>query len=153
MRVILQRVQSSSVTIDGETIGKIDRGLTLLIGIAASDTDAEIDWMARKILNLRLFPDERSNGSSFQHSVREIGGELLAISQFTLYGNCRKGRRPSFDRAAPPAIANPLYEQFVVQLRRSGLTVETGRFGAGMRVEIVNDGPVTLLLEREAEPG
>ncbi len=147
MRVLVQRVKASQVVVDGQVIGQIGPGLNLLVGIAASDTAAELDWMARKCLELRLFPGETSG---FDQSVREIGGELLVVSQFTLYGDCRKGRRPSFDRAARPELAQALYAQFVTQLRRSGLRVETGQFGAMMQVSIENDGPVSLWLEREA---
>ena len=149
MKVIVQRVLSSSVTVDGQTIGQIDRGLNLLVGIADSDTSAEIDWMANKILNLRIFPADEGN-SNFQSSVLDIGGSILAISQFTLYGDCRKGRRPSFTRSASPDLAEPLYLEFVTALRKSGLQVETGRFGADMKVDILNDGPVTLAIERES---
>jgi D-aminoacyl-tRNA deacylase len=158
MRVIIQRVKSSQVTVNGEIVGKIGRGLNLLVGIADTDTDAELDWMARKCLELRLFPDEQGGVDAqrlvdrhrWQKSVQEIGGELLVVSQFTLYADCRKGRRPSFDRSAVPALAQDLYEIFVTKLRNSGLKVETGEFGAMMQVVIENDGPVTLLLEREA---
>jgi D-tyrosyl-tRNA(Tyr) deacylase len=150
MRVVIQRVKSSQVTVDGQVIGRIGRGLNLLVGISGSDTEAELDWMARKCLELRLFPDSENGNGRFDQSVQEIGGELLVISQFTLYGDCRKGRRPSFDQAAAPAIAEQLYEQFVDKLRQSGLKVETGKFGAMMEVAIENDGPVTMLLEREA---
>jgi D-tyrosyl-tRNA(Tyr) deacylase len=146
MRVILQRVTSSKVIVEGHTIGKIGRGLNLLVGIADTDTEAELDWMARKCLELRVFP--RDDGGRFDQSVQEIQGELLVISQFTLYGDCRKGRRPSFDQAAAPEKAENLYEQFVEKLRQSGLKVETGKFGAMMQVSIENDGPVTLILER-----
>ncbi|BAY44897.1 D-tyrosyl-tRNA(Tyr) deacylase [Scytonema sp. HK-05] len=149
MRVIIQRVKSSQVTVNGEIVGKIGRGLNLLVGIADTDTDAELDWMVRKCLELRLFPDEEE-GDRWQKSVLEIGGELLVVSQFTLYGDCRKGRRPSFDRSADPEIAQELYNRFVDKLRSSGLRVETGQFGAMMQVSIENDGPVTLLLQREA---
>lgn len=149
MRVIIQRVKSSQVTVEGEIIGKIGRGLNLLVGIADTDTEVELDWMARKCLELRLFPDEQGK-DKWQKSVQEIGGELLVISQFTLYGDCRKGRRPSFDRSAAPQLAQDLYNSFVVKLQSSGLHVETGKFGAMMQVAIENDGPVTLLLEREA---
>lgn len=149
MRVVIQRVTSSQVTVNGEIIGKIGRGLNLLVGIADTDTDAELDWMVRKCLELRLFPDEQG-GDRWQKSIQEIGGELLVISQFTLYGDCRKGRRPSFDRSATPPLAQDLYYRFVTKLRTSGLQVETGQFGAMMQVVIENDGPVTLLLEREA---
>ncbi|QIR38453.1 D-tyrosyl-tRNA(Tyr) deacylase [Tolypothrix sp. PCC 7910] len=149
MRVIIQRVKSSQVTVNGEIVGKIGRGLNLLVGIANTDTDAELDWMVRKCLELRLFPDE-TGGDRWQKSVQEIGGELLVVSQFTLYGDCRKGRRPSFDHSAVPPLAQDLYEKFVTKLRTSGLKVETGEFGAMMQVDIENDGPVTLILEREA---
>lgn len=145
MRVVLQRVIASQVTVDGVVIGKIGRGLNLLVGIAATDTEAELEWMARKCLDLRIFPDQ---GDRFDQSVQDIQGELLVISQFTLYGDSRKGRRPSFEQAAAPAIAAPLYEQFVAKLRQSGLVVATGKFGATMQVLIENDGPITLILER-----
>ncbi|MBC5794397.1 MAG: D-aminoacyl-tRNA deacylase [Sphaerospermopsis sp.] len=149
MRVIVQRVKSSQVTIDGEIVGKIGRGLNLLVGISNTDTAAEIDWMVRKCLELRLFPDDEG-GDKWQKSVQEINGELLVISQFTLYGDCRKGRRPSFDRSATPTLAVDLYNRFVLKLQESGLRVETGKFGAMMQVAIENDGPVTLILEKEA---
>jgi D-tyrosyl-tRNA(Tyr) deacylase len=148
MRVLLQRVRASQVIIEGEVIGKIDRGLNLLIGIARTDTDAELDWMVRKILDLRVFPDENRR---LARSILDIQGELLVVSQFTLYGDCRKGRRPSFDRSAPGELAEVLYAGFVQKLRESGLRVETGKFAAMMQVLIENDGPVTLMLEREAE--
>ncbi|HBB35220.1 MAG TPA: D-tyrosyl-tRNA(Tyr) deacylase [Cyanobacteria bacterium UBA8803] len=148
MRVIIQRVKSSQVTVNGEVVGEIGRGLNLLVGIADTDTEVELDWMANKCLDLRLFPGEDRNSDRWEKSVREIGGELLVVSQFTLYGDCRKGRRPSFTRSAAPELAQQLYEQFVDKLRHSGLRVETGQFGAMMQVLIENDGPVTLLLER-----
>ena len=150
MRVILQLVKSSHVSVSGKIVGQIDRGLNLLVGIAKTDTTAELKWMARKCLDLRLFPDDKKGSSRWEKSVLDIGGELLVVSQFTLYGDCRKGRRPSFDRSAGPEPARALYEQFVSELRQSGLRVETGEFGAMMEVSIENDGPVTLLLEREA---
>ncbi|MCU0552337.1 MAG: D-aminoacyl-tRNA deacylase [Leptolyngbya sp. Prado105] len=146
MRVILQRVTASQVTVDGKVIGKIDRGLNLLVGIARTDTEAELDWMVRKCLDLRVFP-EGENGR-FDRSIQEINGEILVVSQFTLYGDCRKGRRPSFDQAANPDRAEQLYEKFVEKLRESGLKIETGKFGAMMQVSIENDGPVTLILEK-----
>lgn len=150
MRVIVQRVNSSQVLVGDRVVGRIDRGLNLLVGIANTDTDAELDWMARKCLELRLFPDETDSTGRWDKSVLEIGGQLLVVSQFTLYGDCRKGRRPSFDRSAPPEIAQTLYEQFVAKLQQSGLRVETGEFGAMMRVSIDNNGPVTLILERDS---
>lgn len=149
MRVIIQRVKSSQVTVNDQVIGKIGRGLNLLVGIAGTDTEVEIDWMVRKCLELRLFGGEAGN-ERWEKSVQEIQGELLVISQFTLYGDCRKGRRPSFDRSSAPQLAKDLYESFVAKLRQSGLLVETGQFGAMMQVSIENDGPVTLFLEREA---
>jgi D-tyrosyl-tRNA(Tyr) deacylase len=129
-------------------VGKIGRGLNLLVGIANTDTEAELDWMARKCLELRLFPGSKNGSDRWEKSVQEIGGELLVVSQFTLYGDCRKGRRPSFSDSAAPDVAEHLYQRFVEKLRQSGLRVETGQFGAMMQVSIENDGPVTLLLER-----
>ena len=149
MRIIIQRVKSSQVTVNGQVVGKIGRGLNLLVGIASTDTEVELDWMVLKCLQLRLFPGEEDDGR-WQKSVQEIDGELLVVSQFTLYGDCKKGRRPSFDRSAAPEIAKDLYYRFVTKLRQSRLKVETGEFGAMMQVTIENDGPVTLLLEREA---
>lgn len=149
MRVVIQRVKSSQVIVKGEIVGKIGRGLNLLVGIVPTDTEAELDWMARKCLDLRLFSGE-NGGESWEKSVQEIAGELLVISQFTLYGDCRKGRRPSFSNSAPPAVAEAIYDRFVAKLRQSKLRVATGQFGAMMQVHIDNDGPVTLLLEKEA---
>ncbi|MEO0758949.1 MAG: D-aminoacyl-tRNA deacylase [Cyanobacteria bacterium J06648_16] len=148
MRVLIQRVTGSAVSVDGRVVGQIGQGLTLLVGIAKTDTLAELDWMVNKCLTLRLFPE--GPDGRFDTSVQDIQGELLVVSQFTLYGNGQKGRRPSFDRAAPPGHAAELYDQFVSRLRQSGLKVETGQFGAAMAVKIDNDGPVTLMLEREA---
>lgn len=146
MRVVLQRVRSSSVSINGECVGKIGRGLNLLVGMSADDTLSEVVWMARKCLDLRVFPQEADG--RFDRSIQEINGEILVVSQFTLYGDCRKGRRPSFDQSAAPAVAEALYTAFVNQLKQSGLTIATGVFGAKMQVAIENDGPVTLILER-----
>jgi D-tyrosyl-tRNA(Tyr) deacylase len=146
MRIVIQRVQSSQVMVEGQVVGAIGRGLNILVGIASTDTEADLDWMVRKCLDLRIFPSP--GRTSFDCSVQDIQGELLVVSQFTLYGDCRKGRRPSFDRAAPPQEAEALYSQFVAKLRQSGLRVETGMFGAMMQVQIENDGPVTLILER-----
>lgn len=150
MRVIIQRVTASKVEVAGTVVGQIGRGLNLLVGIAETDTQTEVDWMVRKCLDLRLFPAQDKGNDRWEKSVLDIEGELLVISQFTLYGNCRKGRRPSFDRSAAPERAQKLYDQFVGQLRQSGLRVETGQFGAMMQVSIENDGPVTLILERES---
>ena len=149
MRVIIQRVTESQVTVNGEVVGKIGKGLNLLVGIATNDTVNEINWMVRKCLELRLFSEQNEEGK-WTKSVQDIQGELLVISQFTLYGDCRKGRRPSFSNSAPPTEAEKLYNLFVDELKKSGLTIETGIFGAMMEVSINNDGPVTLLLEKEA---
>ena len=148
MRVIIQRVKSSQVTVNREVISKIDQGLNLLVGIGEHDTETEINWMVRKCLELRLFPDLET-GKLWQKSVQEINGELLVVSQFTLYGDCRKGRRPSFDKSAAPSLAEDLYNNFVHKLQASGLKVKTGKFGAMMQVDIENDGPVTLILDKE----
>ncbi|NBD15964.1 MAG: D-tyrosyl-tRNA(Tyr) deacylase [Cyanobacteria bacterium] len=148
MRVILQRVQSSKVAVDGEMIGAIGRGLNLLVGIAPSDTETEVDWMVRKCLDLRVFPKEKGE-SGWHYSVQDIQGEILVVSQFTLYGDCRKGRRPSFSDSAGPETAEFFYNLFVSKLKESGLHIATGKFGANMQVSIENEGPVTLLLERE----
>lgn len=148
MRIVIQRVKSSSVIVNEKIIGKIGKGLNLLVGIAPTDTEVEIDWMVRKCLDLRLFPED-TDSNKWEKSVVDIQGELLVVSQFTLYGDCRKGRRPSFSKSASPDVAELLYEQFVSKLKQSGLKVATGKFGAMMEVIIENDGPVTLLLERE----
>lgn len=147
MRVVLQRVKSSAVTIEGKVVGKIGRGLNLLVGISPTDTDVELEWMSRKCLDLRLFPGDDNTGR-WEKSVRDIQGEILVVSQFTLYGDCRKGRRPSFSNSASPEIAEKIYDCFVEKLRQSGLHIATGKFGAMMEVAIANDGPVTLILER-----
>jgi len=144
MRVVVQRVQRASVDVDGERIAEINRGLLLLVGIAPEDVDVDLRRAAGKIVDLRIFTDDEGK---MNRSLRDIGGEVLAVSQFTLYGDTRKGRRPSFVRAAAPEIAEPLFDAFVDAIRGQGVEVETGRFGAKMAVELVNDGPVTLLLE------
>jgi D-tyrosyl-tRNA(Tyr) deacylase len=148
MRALIQRVSSGAVTVEGETIGRIGRGYVVLLGVGQADTRAEADWLAQKILELRLFSDD---AGKMNLSLQDVGGEALVVSQFTLYADARKGRRPSFTDAAPPPVAIPLYEYVVKKLRAAGTTVATGRFGADMRVEIHNDGPVTLWLEREPE--
>ncbi|HEY9720557.1 MAG TPA: D-aminoacyl-tRNA deacylase [Oscillatoriaceae cyanobacterium] len=146
MRALLQRVSQGSVSVEGEVLGRIGRGYVVLLGVGPNDTPAEADWLAQKIADLRLFADAEGK---MNRSLADIGGEVLVVSQFTLYADARKGRRPSFTDAAPPAIAIPLYEHFVAKLRALGFTVGTGRFGADMRVEIHNDGPVTIWLTRE----
>ncbi len=145
MRVVLQRVSRASVTIDGRTTGAIGRGFCLLVGLTHGDTDATVDWMAEKVAGLRLFSDAEGK---MNLGLDEVGGGVLVISQFTLYGDAAKGRRPSFIDAARPETAIPLYQRFVGALRARGLDVATGEFGADMQVEIHNDGPVTLILER-----
>ncbi len=147
MRVVLQRVLESRVTIGGATSGQVGRGFLLLVGFAPTDTTAEVMWMVDKVTGLRLFADD--NGK-MNLDLAAVNGELLVVSQFTLYGDADKGRRPSFIGAARPEIAIPLYEAMITALRERGVTVATGEFGADMQVTLVNDGPVTLLLEREA---
>jgi D-tyrosyl-tRNA(Tyr) deacylase len=147
MRVVLQRVSRASVSIDGRTAGAIGRGFCLLVGLTHGDTGATVDWMAEKVAGLRLFPDAEGK---MNLGLDEVGGGVLVVSQFTLYGDSAKGRRPSFIDAARPETAIPLYQRFVGALRARGLEVATGEFGADMQVEIHNDGPVTLILERSA---
>lgn len=145
MRVLLQRVSSASVTVDGRVVGQIGRGYLLLVGFTHGDSDAELDWMADKVHGLRLFPDA---DGKMNLGIEDVGGAMLVVSQFTLYGDAQKGRRPSYIDAARPEQAIPLYEAFIGKLRERGVTVETGEFGAMMDVALVNDGPVTLWLEK-----
>ncbi|HEX7939098.1 MAG TPA: D-aminoacyl-tRNA deacylase [Gemmatimonadaceae bacterium] len=145
MRVLLQRVSRAEVRVGDRVTGRIARGLLALVGFTAKDGDAELSWMVEKVLGLRIFADAEDK---MNLSVVEAGGAILVVSQFTLYGDAQKGRRPSFIDAARPEQAMPLYELFVAQLRERGMAVETGEFGAMMDVELVNDGPVTLMLER-----
>lgn len=145
MRVLLQRVTRAEVTVDEQVTGRIGRGLVLLVGFTHSDGEDQVAWMADKVVGLRIFPDE---DDKMNRSIAEANGAFLVVSQFTLYGDSVKGRRPSFIEAARPEQAVPLYERFITRLRDSGLPVETGTFGASMQVELVNDGPVTLWLER-----
>lgn len=146
MRAVVQRVSQAQVTVEGEVVGRIGRGLLVLVGFARGDDEEKLRWMADKIIGLRIFPDEKGK---MNRSLLEAGGELLVVSQFTLYGDARKGRRPSFAEAAPPEEAVPLYERFLAVLRRTAPgAVESGAFGAMMNVALVNTGPVTLWLER-----
>lgn len=145
MRVVLQRVSRASVTIGGRVAGSIGRGFCLLVGFTATDTPADVEWMAEKVSSLRLFPDD---AGKMNRGLDEVGGAVLVVSQFTLYGDTERGRRPSFITAARPEVAIPLYEAFIAAFRARGLEVATGEFGAMMEVELVNDGPVTLILER-----
>ena len=144
MRVVVQRVRRASVDVGGERIAEIGFGLLLLVGIAPEDVSVDLQRAAGKIVDLRVFADDEGK---MNRSLREVGGKVLAVSQFTLYGDTRKGRRPSFVRAAAPEIAEPLFDKLVDAIREQGVEVETGRFGAKMAVELVNDGPVTLLIE------
>ena len=145
MRILIQRVTQARVAVDERVAGEIGRGLLVLVGVIAEDTDADMDWLARKSVQLRVFDDE--NGV-MNRSVKDVGGEILAVSQFTLHASTQKGNRPSYSAAAPPDIARPLYEKFVGMLTKElGKPVKTGEFGAYMRISLVNDGPVTLWLD------
>ncbi|HET6762303.1 MAG TPA: D-aminoacyl-tRNA deacylase [Longimicrobiaceae bacterium] len=145
MRIVLQRVSRARVTVDGRVTGEIGTGLLLLVGFTHDDGEDQIAWMAEKVAGLRIFADDEGK---MNRSVADAGGGILVVSQFTLYGDTRKGKRPSFIDAARPEVAIPLYERFVATLRATGLPVATGEFGAMMDVELLNDGPVTLVLER-----
>ncbi len=144
MKVVLQRVKHASVTIDGQVHGKINQGYLLLVGITDGDSETEAKKLADKVVDLRIFEDE--NGK-MNLGIEQVQGDILSISQFTLYADCKKGRRPSFTKAARPEISNPLYERFNDFLRDRGMRVETGIFGAEMKVELLNDGPVTIVLD------
>ena len=148
MRAVLQRVRRGRVSVDGDTIAAIDHGLVILIGVGQADTISEAEWLAEKCAILRVFEDEQGKTNL---SVQDVGGEVLVVSQFTLYADSRKGRRPSFINAAPPEIAQPLVDHFTDHLRGLGVSVQRGVFGAHMLVEIENDGPVTIILEREPQ--
>ena len=144
MRAVIQRVTRAQVSVGEEVVGKIGPGLLVLLGVSKTDTEVDADYLATKIFGLRIFDDQ--NGK-MNLSLTETRGSVLAVSQFTLYGDVRKGRRPSFDEAAPPPLARELYEHFVAKIRHAGFACETGRFQAMMQVELVNDGPVTILLD------
>lgn len=146
MRAVLTRVRRASVTIDGQVVGKIGRGFLILLGVGQNDTEAQCVKLADKLTGLRIFDDENDK---MNLSLTDVGGEILVISQFTLYGNCKKGRRPDYLAAARPELAIPLYESFVQLCRDKGFHVETGEFGADMQVESVNDGPVTLTVDTD----
>jgi D-tyrosyl-tRNA(Tyr) deacylase len=144
MRAVVQRVSRAQVTVDGEITGQIGLGLLVLLGVGRDDTEADAIYLSEKICGLRVFEDAQGK---MNRSVQDVGGSVLAVSQFTLYGDARRGKRPSFDSAAPPEKARQLYEFFVEQIRAAGLLCETGRFQERMQVELVNDGPVTILLD------
>lgn len=144
MKAVLQRVSEAAVRVDGEVVGAVGAGILLLLGVEKGDREADADWLLRKTAELRIFSDREGK---MNLSLQDVGGELLVVSQFTLAGNCAKGRRPSFDSAAPPDEGRRLYEYFVTQARAQGLSVATGIFQADMQVNLVNDGPVTFLLD------
>lgn len=144
MRTIIQRVKYAKVNVDDKTIGKIDKGFLILLGITHNDTEKEMKWLAKKIKDLRIFEDKNAK---MNLSLEEVQGEVLIISQFTLYGNCIKGRRPAFIDAAKPDLANDLYLKFINEFKNFGIKTETGEFGADMKVELLNDGPVTLIID------
>lgn len=146
MRAIVQRVSRASVTVGGEVVGRIDRGLLVLLGVGQADTEVDADYLVEKVTGLRIFEDENEK---MNLSVQDVGGAVLAVSQFTLYGDVRKGKRPSFDAAARPDRAKELYEYFVAKIRDRGLRCETGVFQAMMQVDLVNDGPVTIMLDSQ----
>ena len=144
MRAVVQRVSRANVVIAGDTVGDIGSGLVVLLGITHTDTPSQAQWLAEKVAGLRIFNDAEGK---MNHDLVDVGGAMLIVSQFTLYGDCRKGKRPSFIDAAPPSIAIPLYETFINSVKALGISVAEGRFGADMKVELVNDGPVTLIVE------
>lgn len=144
MRACIQRVSEARVTVDGEVTGQIGRGLCVLLGVGAGDGESEMNWLAEKIVGLRIFEDD---AGKMNRSLAEVGGAMLVVSQFTLYGDCRKGRRPSFTTAAAPELAERLYEEFVARVRSRGIEVATGKFREHMLVSFVNDGPVTLWID------
>ena len=144
MRAVIQRVKSASVTVEGKVVSEIRKGLLVFLGVAQEDTPADVDYMASKIANLRIFEDDEGR---MNLSILDIGGEALVVSQFTLYGDCRKGRRPSFIHAARPEKADPLYQAFMDEISRLGVSVKAGIFQAMMDVDLINDGPVTLMID------
>jgi len=144
MRAVIQRVASAEVTVDGRSTGKIGKGLLVFVGVGKGDGEADISYLSSKIPDLRIFED---HSGKFNLSLKDVGGELLIVSQFTLFGDCRRGRRPSFSDAEDPGVAKVLYEQLVERMKRQGIPVHTGEFQADMEVHLVNDGPVTLLLD------
>lgn len=146
MRAVVQRVSSAQVVVAGEVVGRIAQGFMVLLGVGRGDDEAAADYLADKVAGLRVFADDEG---MMNRSIVEVGGAVLAVSQFTLYGDARRGRRPGFDRAGRPEQAEPLYEHFVARLRAAGVPVETGRFQTHMEVSLVNDGPVTILLDSE----
>lgn len=146
MRALIQRVKRASVTINSQITGKINKGLLIFLGVDEDDTEKQVQYLVEKCTGLRIFTDEQDK---MNLSVKDIKGEILVVSQFTLYGDCKKGKRPSFVRAARPETAIPLYESFIAHCKNTGLNVQTGEFGADMQIELINDGPVTIWLDTE----
>lgn len=144
MRIVIQRAEKAKVSVDGEVVGQIGKGFMVLVGVGPEDTKQNADFLVNKMCNLRVFEDEQGK---MNLSIKDVGGQILAISQFTLYADCKKGNRPSFTGAAKPEQANDLYEYFMEEIRKQGIKVEHGIFGAHMKVDFINDGPVTILLE------
>lgn len=144
MKLVVQRVKNANVSIENNIVGKINQGFVVLLGVSNEDTKENADYLVKKLLNLRVFSD---NDDKMNLSIKDIEGEILIVSQFTLYANCKKGNRPSFIEAAKPEHAKPLYEYFINECRKENLNVQTGEFGADMQIELINDGPVTILLE------
>ena len=146
MRALIQRVKRASVTINSQITGKINEGLLIFLGVGEDDTEKQVQYLVEKCTGLRIFTDEQDK---MNLSVKDINGEILVVSQFTLYGDCKKGKRPSFVRAARPETAIPLYESFIAHCKNTGLNIQTGEFGADMQIELINDGPVTIWLDTE----
>jgi len=144
MRAVVQRVSEGEVEVDGDIVGKVGNGFVVLVGVGKGDTEKDVEYLIEKVLGLRIFEDDFGK---MNLSITDVGGEILAVSQFTLYGDCRKGRRPSYDGAAPPDVAERLYGLFVEEMRKRGVKVETGRFRAIMDLHLINSGPVTILLD------
>lgn len=147
MKILVQRVKNAQVEVEGKTVGKIEKGFLVLLGVTHTDTKKEADYLAKKLCNLRVFTDENDK---MNLALKDINGELLIVSQFTLYADCTSGNRPSFTNAAKPEMANELYEYFCLECEKNGIKVEKGIFGANMQVCLTNDGPVTILIEKEA---
>ncbi len=147
MKILVQRVKNAQVEVEGKTVGKIEKGFLVLLGVTHTDTKKEADYLAKKLCNLRVFTDENDK---MNLALKDINGELLIVSQFTLYADCTSGNRPSFINAAKPEMANELYEYFCLECEKNGIKVEKGIFGANMQVSLTNDGPVTILIEKEA---